>query len=437
MSSMTLHRAPVVFPVGSTPIVDGAVAVRDGRIVAVGTHDSLTSELGDAVGERREWQGALTPGLVNAHTHLQYTDMAEVGRGSYPSFETWALAFEKGYRTEHDWAASAAEGVRLSIESGTTAVAEIVTDPAAGGAVHDAGLHGVVFWEVFGWKRAAWERDGADRVLAELGALPAPPATGLSPHAIYSLDTDVFRSLQQLAEQHGVRLHIHAAESASEDEFARFGTGALADRWRGLGHSDMQLLSGGGSGRGVVDYLDTVGVLTPHSHLAHGIYVDADDRALLRERGVSVALCPRSNAVIGLDAPPIADYLREGNPIGVGTDSLSSSPSLNVLDDVAELHRLARAQRYTGEDLHTRLLHAATAGGARALGLDGGTAPSGTLAVGARADLAVFAVTASSARDALAELIESTPQATATIVDGTTLWTAASAIAAPANGVRA
>jgi cytosine/adenosine deaminase-related metal-dependent hydrolase len=437
MSSITLHRARTVYPVASEPIADGAVAVRDGRIVAVGTHDRLTAELGDEVAERHEWEGALAPGLVNAHTHLQYTDMAEVGRGPYPSFETWALAFEKGYRTEHDWAASAADGVRQAIESGTTAVAEIVTDPAAGSAVHDAGLHGVVFWEVFGWKRAAWAQDGPERVLAELAALPSPPATGLSPHAIYSLDTDVFRSLQQLAEQHGVRLHIHAAESASEDEFARFGTGPLADRWRGLGHSDMQLLSGTGSGRGVVHYLDTVGVLTPHSHLAHGIYVDADDRALLRERGVSVALCPRSNAVIGLDAPPIAAYLREGNPIGVGTDSLSSSPSLNVLDDVAELHRLARAQGYTADDLHARLLHAATAGGARALGLDAGAAPSGTLAAGHRADLAVFAVSASAPRDALAELVEYSPSALATIVDGRTLWNAASPHTASANGALA
>jgi cytosine/adenosine deaminase-related metal-dependent hydrolase len=427
MSSITLHRARTVLPVATPPIADGAVAVRDGRIVAVGAHDALTAELGDAVGERHEWDGALTPGLVNAHTHLQYTDMAEVGRGSYPSFETWALAFEQGYRVEHDWAASAAEGVRLSIEGGTTAVAEIVTDPAAGSAVHDAGLHGIVFWEVFGWKRAAWELDGRERVLAQLEALPSPPATGLSPHAIYSLDTDVFRSLQQLAEEQGVRLHIHAAESASEDEFARFGTGPLADRWRGLGHSDMQLLSGNGSGSGVVHYLDTVGVLTPHSHLAHGIYVDADDRALLRERGVSVALCPRSNAVIGLDAPPIAAYLHEGNPIGVGTDSLSSSPSLNVLDDVAELHRLAQAQGYTGDDLHARLLHAATAGGARALGLGlgSGPAPSGLLATEARADLAVFDVASTDPRDALAELVENAPAAITTIVDGRTLWTAA------------
>ncbi|GAB3595735.1 amidohydrolase family protein [Microbacterium tumbae] len=427
MSTLTLHRARTVLPVASAPIADGAVAVADGRILAVGTHDDLGARLGDRITDRREWDGVLAPGLVNAHTHLQYTDMAEVGLGSYTSFESWAMAFEKSYRTEHDWAASASDGVRRAIAAGTTAVAEIVTDPAAGSAVHDAGLHGVVFWEVFGWKTPAWMLDGPRRVLAELDAIPAPPATGLSPHAIYSLDTEVFRSLGRLAEEHDVRLHIHAAESASEDEFARFGTGALAERWRWLGHSDLELLAGSGSGLGVVRYLDTLGVLSPRTHLAHGIYVDADDRALLRERGVSVALCPRSNAVIGLDAPPIADYLREGNPIAVGTDSLSSSPSLRVQDDVAELHRLAREQGYAEADLHERLLHAATAGGAKALGLDALPVPSGTISAGSRADLAVFDVGAAVARDALAELVESAPPALATIVGGRIAWTAPAA----------
>ena len=66
--------------------------------------------------------------------------------------------------------------------------------------------------------------------------------------------------------------------------------------------------------------------------------MDADDRALLRTRGVSVALCPRSNAVIGLDAPPVAAYLREGNAIAVGTDSLSSSPSLSPWQDLSLIH---------------------------------------------------------------------------------------------------
>jgi cytosine/adenosine deaminase-related metal-dependent hydrolase len=419
MTSDTLHRARIVLPVSGPPLADGAVLVRGDRILDVGTHDAVTARLDGAEVEQVEWDGALVPGLVNAHTHLQYTHMAAAGQAVHSGFETWMQAFMELYEQEHDWLGSAAEGVWLSLRSGTTTVAEIVTDPDAGSAVHEAGLHGVVFWEVLGWTDAAWAQGGRETVLGQLRALPTPPRTGLSPHAVYSLDTGVIRDVAALGRELGVRQHIHAAESAWEDAYVRTGTGELADRWRSLGRGEFALLRRGGSGTGVISYLDALGALGPTTHLAHGIYVDADDRRLLRDRGVSVALCPRSNAVIGLDPPPVADYLREGNALAVGTDSLSSSPSLNVLDDVNELYRLARVQGYAHADLHARLFAAATLGGAHALGLDGGPAPSGSLVPGARADLAVFPVSTDSPADALAELVESgAPAALATVIAG-------------------
>jgi len=418
--TVTVHRARAVLSPGAPPLVDGAVAVRDGRIAAVGRFDDVISEFPDAA--VHEEDGALTPGLVNAHTHLQYTDMAAVGRAVHEGFESWMGAFMELYPLPRDWSASAAEGAALCLRAGTTAVAEIVTDAEAGSAVHEAGLHGIAFWEVLGWTESAWRLGGPDTVRAQLSALPAPPTVGLSPHAIYSLDTEVIRDLSHLAAEWGVRQHIHAAESAWEDAYVRTGTGDLAERWRANGRGEFALLSGNGAGTGVIAYLDSLGALTPTTHLAHGIYVDAEDRRLLRDREVSVALCPRSNAVIGLDPPPIAAYLREGNAIAVGTDSLSSSPSLSVWHDVAALHRLAREQGYTAPDLHARLFHAATAGGAHALGLDAAD-PTGILEIGARADLAVFPVSATTPEDALVELVEAGPaEASLTVVGGDVRW---------------
>ncbi|MCS5735195.1 amidohydrolase family protein [Herbiconiux daphne] len=426
---LTLHRSPVLLPVGAPPIADGAIAVRGARVVAVGGHDELSATFRDVDGTRRvEWGGTITPGLVNAHTHLQYTDMAEVGRGRYSGFENWSRSFQAAYVAPHDWAASAADGAQQAIRSGTTAVADVVTDPAAASALHDAGLHGVAFWEVFNWKAARWRDEGRRTVLEQLARIPAPPAAGLSPHAVYSLDTHVLRDLVALVAELGLRQHIHAAEAASEDEFTRTGTGTLADQWRRYGHSDLQLLAGGGVGLGSIAYLDSLGALAPTTHLAHGIYVDADDRALLRARGVSVALCPRSNAVIGLEPPPVAAYLTEGNALAVGTDSLSSAPSLSVLADVAALHALARAQGYRAPDLAARLLDAATLGGARALGLADGPDATGALRPGTRADFAVFDTASADPSDALHELVETgTTATTATFTRGEPLWLATAA----------
>jgi cytosine/adenosine deaminase-related metal-dependent hydrolase len=119
------------------------------------------------------------------------------------------------------------------------------------------------------------------------------------------------------------------------------------------------------------------------------VHLDHADRALLREKGTAVALCARSNRVLGAGQPPVAALLAEASPISVGTDSLASSPSLDLLDELAALHRLATSQGAEPDGLSEQLVAAATVGGAAAMGLQGA---AGVLAPGVRADFAVFDV---------------------------------------------
>ena len=105
--------------------------------------------------------------------------------------------------------------------------------------------------------------------------------------------------------------------------------------------------------------------------------------------------------MIGLAAAPVADYLREGHEIAVGTDSLSSSPSLDLLADVAALAELATSQGYADADLHERVLYAATVGGAAVLD----RADIGALREGMRADLAVFDVKVAEGEDPRTALV--------------------------------
>jgi cytosine/adenosine deaminase-related metal-dependent hydrolase len=246
-----------------------------------------------------------------------------------------------------------------------------------------------------------------------LDALPMPPGTGLSPHAPYSLDIEPLLEIPDIVRERGGRIHIHLGEAAFESEFAH----EKPDAWHTIGLGSFHELRQAGFGTSATEFVDQLGVLGPDCHIAHGVYMTARDRAILRERRTAVALCPRSNAVIGLDEPPIAAYLREGSPIAVGTDSLSSSPSLDVMADVAELARIARAQGYLDRDLHDRLLAAATLGGAHAMGIDVGPDRTGYLAVGALADLAFFDVPIGP--DAILDLVESGGGlAAATVVSG-------------------
>jgi aminodeoxyfutalosine deaminase len=426
--AVAVHRAPWVLPVAAPPLRDGAVAVVDGRILAVGPADAVLAEHGDgAVVE--EWAGAILPGLVNAHSHLQYSAMAEVGRGRYDGFEDWSHAFQRVYEQPgHDWAAAAAAGLDLAVAAGTTAIADIATDLGALDVLHAGRVHGIVYWELMGWLEDRWFAGGRAATVDLLhGAVSSGRIrdAGLSPHAPYSLDTAVLADLTALSRELGVRRHLHLAESAWEAEYTALGSGRLADQWRAWGFGGFRLLTEGGSAQRPVRYAEATGALGPDVHIAHGIYVDADDRALLRRHGTAVALCPRSNAVIGLDEAPVAAYLAEGNAIAVGTDSLSSTPSLDLLGDVAELARLARAQGYRGGDLHARLLDAVTRGGAAAMGHDSGDERFGVLEAGAIADLAVLDVDGDRADDVLAAVVESGEgRQLATIISGELRWRA-------------
>jgi aminodeoxyfutalosine deaminase len=147
----------------------------------------------------------------------------------------------------------------------------------------------------------------------------------------------------------------------------------------------MSLLDGG-AGVTPTAYLDRLGGLGPDVHVAHGVHVDAADRVLLRERATCVALCTRSNELLGAGTAPVAAYRAEGNMVAVGTDSLASVADLDLLAELRALRALALVQGSPPEGLDRWLVEAATAGGAQALGLDGEV---GVLTPGARADLAV------------------------------------------------
>ncbi|WP_061963759.1 amidohydrolase family protein [Demequina aurantiaca] len=414
---VTLYSADMVLPVTAPPILDGAIAVRGERILHVGERvwvERALAERGIEVTHVR-WPGVLMPGLVNAHTHLQYTGMGVVGQGRYDGFEDWVKGFNPVYALGHDWSADSARGARLMIEAGTTAAADVVTDPSAAHALHDAGMHGIAYWEVLDWTNEQWLDGGRTAVEAALDSLPSRPGTGLSPHAPYSLEIVPLLEIPDIVRERGSRIHIHLGESGIEREFAH----EHAEPWHTAGLGSLRELRQAGFGTSATDYVDHLGVLGPDCHVAHGVYMSDRDRAILRARGTTVALCPRSNAVIGLDAPPVAAYLREGSPIAVGTDSLSSSPSLDPMADVAELMRIARSQGYSNDDLAERLLRAATLGGAHAMGLDDGPERSGYLAVGAIANLAFFDTPVTGITETLTTLAESGEgRAAATVIDG-------------------
>jgi len=367
-------RAQFVHPVTAPPIEDGAVLVDDrGTIAAVGPNLVVPTRPGAL---QLEFPDArLLPGLVNTHTHLELTHLA--GKNAEREFAAWirTLRALKDATTPEEFSRSAEQGVRDAWAAGVTCVADTGSTGAPLEALARLGGRGIYYQEVFGPDPAQCAASMAEleRALARLSPLASSPLSlGVSPHAPYTVSEPLYRAVADLARRERWPLAMHLAESRAETELVRDGSGAFADALRARGFAvRAQHCS-------PVQYLLRLGVLQRATGwlCIHGVQVDGPDIDVLRDAGVAVAHCPRSNRVHGHGTAPLAAFRRAGLPVGLGTDSVVSVGDSSLLAEVT-------AAALDGEDA----LRMLTIEGARALGLE---REIGSLEVGKQADLAVF-----------------------------------------------
>ena len=381
LSSPLLLRARFVLPVSRPPIRDGAALIVGRRIAAVGRWRELASrspketlDLGDRV---------LMPGLINAHCHLDYTDMA----GQFPPpkvFSDWLKGITEakagwGYS---DYLESWLNGARMLVRTGTTSVADIEAVPQLLPKVWEGTpLRVFSFLELIGIKGAKQPRAVVHEAAARIAALKhARGGVGLSPHAPYSTVPELLRLSAQTARRRNWRLTTHLAESALEFEMFKQGRGPMFD-WLQRSGRDM-LDCGLGS---PVKHLERCGVLSDNLLAAHVNYLAQGDAALLGRRRVHVVHCPRCHFYFHHDKFPLGRLARAGVNVCLGTDSLASVYKARRQKVELNLFEEMRALATNEPSLSARkIVQMATLNGARALGLGG---QAGELAEGCFADL--------------------------------------------------
>ena len=366
------------------------VSVRDGTIDWIGAAGDRGAPAGEVV---ELGHGVLLPGLVNAHCHLELTHLAgrvDASRGFVPWVERLVDARPRFTDAEVD--AGIARGIDEASATGTVAIGDVSNTLRSVRPLAASPLRAVVFHELIGWDPAASPKilAEADQRLSEAGGSRPAPNVEIrrAAHAPHSVSADLLRALGL----RGGPAAIHLAESSEESEFLATGEGEWSGFLgrRGLGH----VAFAGARGRSAVRYLDGLGALRRGTVCAHCVHVDAEDCRLLAARGAAVVLCPRSNQTLGVGRAPVEDLLAAGVLCALGTDSLASAPSLDLLQEAAELHRQWPAIP------PARIIRMATIDGARALGLDG----LGDIAVGSAAALA-FAPGPAALDDPLAFLV--------------------------------
>jgi cytosine/adenosine deaminase-related metal-dependent hydrolase len=377
-----------VLPISGPPLRDAWVAIEDGRIVSRGPDASDPPAPSDAR-EVDLGRVAVLPGLVNAHTHLELSHLAgQIPSG--PTFVSWIRAVMAARRAYPDAdapeiLASIDRGITDAVRCGTAIVGDIANTPASFLPLVASPLAGIVFFELIGFNPpdAAAVVDRAVEMLRSIAvaqdlspALHAPVRGSLAAHAPYSVAPSVFHAIREAIDRHQLGpCSVHLAESAEESLFVRTGEGP----WRVLlDEVGVWNPSWTPSGVGPVEYLDQQRFLGKGVLAVHGVQMSSADLARLAAHGATLVTCPRSNQFTGAGRPPIDAFYQSGVDVAVGTDSLASTPDLNVFTELAAMRALASSVPAS------RLLDSATRAGARALGF---AADYGTIDVGKRARL--------------------------------------------------
>ena len=367
-------------------ISDGAVLVRDGRIVEVGkAADLLPRHPGEPI--HRFPDHVITPGLVDTHVHLAQAlirgcadDRALI---EWLCDRVWVL---QGNFSEEDGRASARLCIAEMLRSGTTTFLESMLAHRYGfdgiaEAVRDSGIRATLAKIVMDTPRYA---DAAlpmhpgmieDRETGLEGTLAMHrrwqgQANGrirvwFGPRTPGAVSPELYREIALLSQEHGLGITMHLAEVRQDREFLRRAYGRLP-----------------------VEFAEDVGLVGPHVVLVHMIWVSDPEIASLARTGTHVSHNPHSNTKLASGICPVPAMLRAGVNVALGCDG---GPSNNAYDLVREMKLAACLHKgATGDPLvlpAESVLEMATLGGARAMGL---ADEIGSLEPGKKADLAVF-----------------------------------------------
>ncbi|WP_127495150.1 5'-deoxyadenosine deaminase [Paenibacillus glycanilyticus] len=371
MSSTLIRNAVIMTMNASDDILIGDVLVKDNKIAQIGPNiqENEVDRVIDAGGK------VLLPGFIQTHIHLCQT----LFRGRADDLELidwlrqriWPL---EAAHNEESVYYSALLGIGELIRSGTTTILDMETvnhTESAFQAILESGIRAVsgkVMMD-YGTEVPLPLQEKTEQSLKESvellekwhGAAGGRIEYAFCPRFVVSCTEELLIGVRDLSAQYGVKVHTHASENREEI--------SIVESERGM--------------RNVI-YLDHIGLARPNLILAHSIWLDEEEKRIIKERGVKVTHCPGSNLKLASGVAQVPQLLREGIDIGIGADG---APCNNNLDMFQEMRLTAFIQKVkhgpTVMNAKT-VLRMATMGGAHVLGLE---EKIGSIEVGKLADL--------------------------------------------------
>lgn len=359
-----------IFPVSSPPLKNGGISMdENGTVIGIYTAEQI-SELNVI---HQKYTGAIVPGFINTHCHLELSHMI----GQIPE-QTGLVKFVQSIIKSRF---AEAEQIEMSMQAadqqmfdnGIVAVGDISNQITSKGVKQQSKIHYHTFIEAlsFNPERANATMNDANEIKNQFSPLSA----SVVPHAPYSVSPELFKLINEAAEQDNALLSIHNQETTDENLFFENKSGGFLDLYKFLGLDiSFFMPSEKTSLQTWLPYIKKQKTL-----LVHNTVSDLDDIAFAKRNHHDLywCLCPQANLYIENSLPDVDLLVRENLKITLGTDSLASNHQLNIL---AEMKTLQEHKKVDFE----KLLQWATINGAEFLGLN---AQLGTVEPGKRPGL--------------------------------------------------
>jgi cytosine/adenosine deaminase-related metal-dependent hydrolase len=335
MGEMTAHISRWVLPVSGPPIDDGAVLVAGGRILAVGPASEVLRGFTGLV--RDHGSGAILPGLVNCHTHLEFSALA----GKIPPQERWEDWLQKTLAafpavTPQERETGIIQAIAALRNSGAALAGDISNTGESLPHLEASSLEYQLFFECLGFN------------LLDLGPLEeafpffatsradANPCISAAAHAPYSVSPALFKAVKQWNRARKRPQCVHLGESRAEGEFLTQGDGFFKELLQKRGRWVPGFRPPGLS---PAAYLHSLNFWGPDTLAVHGTWLNAADCTLLARRLTWVILCPRANSYTAAGTPPVPELLQAGVSLALGTDSLAGNHDLNLFGEMLWLYK--------------------------------------------------------------------------------------------------
>jgi 5-methylthioadenosine/S-adenosylhomocysteine deaminase len=359
----------VTMDAAMTVIENGAVAIDDGVIVAVGPAGEINA---DYMAEQSLSGGnrIVMPGLVNGHSHAAMTLLRGVADDL--ALMDWLNNYIFPAEVEFVDAEFVRIGTELAcwemIRGGTTTFVDMYYYPdVIADVVDNCGMRALISATVID-QRSPDAEDAADSINKGNSFIERwqgrndriTPIFG--PHANYTLNAEQLQATRAAAMKYGVPISIHMAESPFEFQYSQDTFGKTS-----------------------IEFFESIGFFEGPTIAAHVVWPTENEIPILAARKVGVIHNPTSNMKIASGISPVTDMLAAGVRVGLGTDGAASNNDLDMWEEMRLAALLQKVEQMNPEVLSAEtVLRMATSGGATAIGLGD---VIGSLEAGKRADL--------------------------------------------------